>query len=488
MPLASSLIGLALNERFRVEEKVGEELLGSLYLATDEHPDHHGRKVMVKVLHPHLTGNEEKFARFAREITATDMVRHPNTVGVVGWGQHLELYYLVLEHVVAHPLADELAKGAMPPDRAAHIAAQVAAAVGAAHQEGVVHRNLSPHNVLLLENVSNGDFVKVRDFGLSKLESGDSDDGNTHLTQAGARVGNTHYMAPEYIEEGKVHPKGDLYAVGALFHHMVSGQTPYQGRAADVLTAHIADPVPQPTAVRPSLPAWCDDVVAKLMAKHPKERPGGYQVVQLLEGHVGHSLAAPELLEVRADGTVVRPSRAPAVAAGVMGMAMLAGAAALVLLGLFLVAGAGVYTVMNRPPPPPEGLEPLAPAKAAPLPPVEGGPAPRPAPGAPAETPAPAPAPAAPPSARPAPTPKPRSAPAPAPAAAPKVGRVEVTSNQRALVYVDGEARGYTPAVLSEAEGERTIRVVLPGQAASAQKRTIRFAPTTDEHLQIRFP
>jgi len=485
MPLASSLLGLALNERFRVEEKVGEELLGSLFLATDEHPDQHGRKVMVKVLHPHLTGNKEKFARFAREITATDMVRHPNTVAVVGWGQHLELYYLVLEHVIAHPLADELEKGAMAPERAAHIAAQVAAAVGAAHQEGVVHRNLSPHNVLLLENVSDGDFVKVRDFGLSKLESGDADDGNTHLTQAGARVGNTHYMAPEYIEEGTVHPKGDLYAVGALFHHMVCGRTPYEGRAADVLTAHIADPVPHPRAVDPSLPQWCDEVVGKLMAKRPKDRPGGYQVVRLLEGHVGHSLAAPELLDVRPDGTVVRPSRAPAVAAGVAGMAMLAGAAALFLLGVFLTAGAGVYSVMNRPAPAPEGLEPLAPAKAAPLPPVEGGPAPRPAPG----TPAPAAAPKAAPAARPAPkpSPSPRSEPTPAPTA-PKVGRVEVTANQRALVYVDGEARGYTPAVLSESEGERTIRVVLPGQASSAQKQTIRFAPTTDEHLQIRFP
>ncbi len=487
MPLTSSLLGLALNERFRVEEKVGEELLGSLYLATDEHPDHHGRKVIVKVLHPHLTGNKEKFARFAREITATDMVRHPNTVAVVGWGQHQDLYYLVLEHVVAHPLADELAKGPMAPERAAHIAAQVAAAVGAAHQEGVVHRNLSPQNVLLLENVSEGDFVKVRDFGLSKLESGDSDDGNTHLTQAGARVGNTHYMAPEYVEEGTVHPKGDLYAVGALFHHMVCGRPPYEGRAADVLTAHIADPVPQPRAVDPSLPPWCDQVVAKLMAKRPKDRPGGYQVVRLLEGHVGHSLAAPALLDVRPDGTVVHPSRAPAMAAGVVGMAMLAGAGAMLLLALLLTAGAGVYTMMNRPAAAPEGLEPLTPAKAAPLPPVEGGPAPRGTP------PPPAKAPTAPPEAptaaepKPKPSPAPRAKPTPAPSA-PKVGRVEVTANQRALVYVDGEARGYTPAVLSESEGERTIRVVLPGQASSAQKQTIRFTATTDEHLQIRFP
>lgn len=482
MPLSSSLIGLALNERFRVEEKIGEELLGSLYLATDEHPDHHERKVVVKVLHPHLTGNKEKFARFAREITATDMVRHPNTVAVVGWGQHLELHYLVLEHTKAHPLADELAKGAMSVERAAHIAAQVAAAVGAAHQEGVVHRNLSPHNVLLLENASDGDFVKVRDFGLSKLESGDSDDGNTHLTQAGARVGNTHYMAPEYIEDGTVHPKGDLYAVGSLFFHMITGRTAYEGRAADVLTAHIADPVPVPRMVDPSLPEWCDEVVAKLMAKRPKERPGGYQVVQLLESHVGRSLSAPELLEVRADGTVVRPSRAPAVAAGVAGMAMLAMAAALVLLMGLVAAGAGVYTVMNQPEPV-EGLEPTAPAAAVPRPAA-------PVPAAPTPAPSAEPAPAEPrkpsPSPRAKPTPRPTPAPAPAPAAE-RVGRVEVTANERALVYVDGEVRGYTPVVLSEAAGERAIRVVIPGQTSTAEERSIRFDPSTDEHIQIQF-
>jgi eukaryotic-like serine/threonine-protein kinase len=311
VPLSNSLIGVLLSDRFRVAEKTGEEVLGSLYLANDEHPDAQGRKVVVKVLHPHLTGNQEKFKRFAREITATDMVKHPNTVGVIGWGQHLELHFLVLEHYLCHPLSDEVAKGPMNPERAAHIAAQVAAAVGAAHQEGVVHRNLSLHNVLLLDNAAQGDFVKVRDFGLSKLEQVDTDDTGTNLTQAGARVGNTNYMPPEYIEEGTVHPKGDLYAVGGLFFHMVTGQPPYKGRGADVLTAHVADPVPAPRRLRPELPVWCDTFVEALMAKAPKERPGGYQAVAMLEKAVGHSLAAPALLEVRADGTIVRKSRAP---------------------------------------------------------------------------------------------------------------------------------------------------------------------------------
>ena len=127
-------------------------------------------------------------------------------MAVVGWGQHLDLHYLVLEHFSARSLAEELELGAMPAERAAHITAQMAAAVGAAHQEGVVHRNLSPHNVLLLNNAAEGDYVKVRDFGLSKLESGDGGDENSNLTQVGARVGNTHYMAPEYIEDSAVHP------------------------------------------------------------------------------------------------------------------------------------------------------------------------------------------------------------------------------------------------------------------------------------------
>ena len=299
-PANNGCIGVDLAGRFRVTDWVAEEVLGTVYRAIDlgeraSAPDVNGPRVRVKVLHPHLVANPEKFARFGRELTASQLVRHPNTVAVLGWGEHVGMHFLVFEDVVSQTLQEVLVNGPLAPERAASIAAQVASAVGAAHQEGVIHRNLSPHNVLLLSHAARGDYVKVRDFGLSKLDQSDTDDLATHLTQAGARVGNAQYMAPEYIEEGKVHPKGDMYAVGALLYHMLTGRPPYDGRAADVLTAHVTAPVPAPRDVRPDLPAWCDEVVGALMAKKPKERPGGYQVVKTLEDRVGHPLGPPPL-------------------------------------------------------------------------------------------------------------------------------------------------------------------------------------------------
>jgi len=475
VPLASSLLGLTLSERFLVQEKVGEELLGSVYLATDQQT---GDTVHVKVLHPHLATNKEKFARFGREITATEMVKHPNTVKVVGWGQHLEMRYLVLEHVLARPLAEELEKGPMPPHRAAHIAAQVAAAVGAAHQEGIVHRNLSLHNVLLLDNAASGDFVKVRDFGLSKLDTTDADDNATHLTQAGARVGNTHYMAPEYIEANKVHPKGDVYAVGGLLYHMLTGSPPYEGRAGDVLASHVDSPVPSPSEARPGLPPWCDELVHQMMAKKTKDRPGAYRVPSMLEDAVGQSLAAPKLLRVSADGTVQRPSKAPMVAMGVAGALMLAVAAVLVVLSVLTIGGIAAYRASQVATAPVEqGLKPIDHGGAEPA--MEAPPADAPQPGpAPAPRAAPAPGAAPAPAARPAPTP------APAPAAA---GSVEVLSNERALVYVNGKVKGYTPLTVQLAEGDHEIAVALPGQADTRQARTVAIRKADEQTMEFRF-
>jgi serine/threonine-protein kinase len=370
----------------------------------------------------------------------------------------------------------------MPPERAAHIAAQLASAVGAAHQEGIVHRNLSPHNVLLLDNAADGDFVKVRDFGLSKLDSDDAEDSNGQLTQVGARVGNTHYMAPEYVEEGRVHPKGDVYAVGGLLYHMLTGRPPYEGRAGDVLTAHVASPVPVPSSAQPGLPPWCDELVAKLMAKRTKDRPGAYRVPQLLEDAVGRPLGAPSLLRVAADGTVQRPPKRPpkAMAAGVLGAAMLAAAAVVVLGGMALLGGAFLYqaTQMATAEPEPEGLQPLeAPVEPAlPAAAPEAPPSPAPA----AEGPSPAPAPAA----RPAPSPSPSPAPAPPPADA---GSVDVRANERALVYVNGKVKGYTPQVVRLAPGEHAIAVALPGQPDTRQEKRVSVGANQQETLDFTF-
>lgn len=473
-----SLIGTALSGRFFVEQKIGEELLGSVYMARDQQS---GAYVHVKVLHPHFAANQEKFARFGREITATQMVKHPNTVNVVAWGEHDDVRYLVLEAIEAHSLADELANGPMDADRAALITAQITAAVGAAHQEGIVHRNLSPHNVLLLDNVE-GDYVKVRDFGLSKLDADDGgDDGQ--LTQVGARVGNTHYMAPEYIEEGKVHPKGDVYAVGGLLYHMLCGAPPYEGRAGQVLTAHVANPVPVPSRARPELPAWCDDIVGRMMGKHPNERPGAYQVPKLLEQAVGHSLATPSAsrpgappAKARAEGKASGGGRGGAMAMSMVGVAALSALAAAVLVGGIAIAGFAWWQSTQGDVAAAPASAPVAAPAQAPAPPTEVQEAP------PTE---------AAPSPKPRPKPAPAATPAPAPAAAPApvgtAGRIDIRANERALVYVDGAVKGYTPLTLDLAPGTHEVAVALPGKADSRQVREVAIGADQNDALDFRF-
>lgn len=333
--LASDLVGQVLNDRYEILALDREELLGNVFVGLDRQA---GLRVSLKILHPHLTEDSSRFKRFGREITNTWMVSQQNTVEVLDWGQDDALHFLVLEFLRSRTLEEELAEGAMPIDRAVGIAVQIARAIGAAHQEGIVHRALGPNNVLLLENAVDGDFVKVRDFGLSKLEK--VDDEETGLTTQNTRVGNAEYMPPEYIRTGEYHMKGDLYAVGALLHHMIAGRPPFTGATLDVLQAHVDQDPPSLRAAVPSVPEWLDRLVTDLLQKAPESRPGAYRVVQIFETGMGSSLEAPDLYPIDADGEIVLPTGPPRVAIA-LGVALLLGLLfALVAIGVIvLIAG-----------------------------------------------------------------------------------------------------------------------------------------------------
>ncbi|MCB9677093.1 MAG: serine/threonine protein kinase [Alphaproteobacteria bacterium] len=327
--LTAEITGKTLASRYEVQKLDHEELLGAVYTAKDLDS---GELVSVKVLHPHLTEDREKFKRFGREITATYMVSQQNTVEVTDWGEDGELHYLVMEFLKGHTLEKELEKGPMPWERVVRIGVQIARAVGAAHQEGIVHRALGPSNILLLENAVEGDFVKVLDFGLSKLEKVE-DDEETGLTTQNTRVGNAEYMAPEYIKTSKYHTKGDLYSLGALMYHMLVGKPPFTGPMLDVLSAHLSEePVPPSQKVE-GVPGWLDKLVLDLLGKTPEERPGAYRVVQQMETSFGGPLDPPDLYALDASGAVVIPEGPPKVAL-FLGVALL-----VILLGALVVVG-----------------------------------------------------------------------------------------------------------------------------------------------------
>lgn len=340
-----TLIGSTLAGRYALERLASQELLGRVYAGKDVHT---GTVVSVKVLYPHLVENAEKFQRFGREMTATSMVRHPNTVQVLDYGEDGPYHFLVMEFLNARSLHEELAAhGQLEVDRVVRIVAQVASALEAAHKEGIIHRALAPHNILLLNNAVGADYVKIRDWGLAKLDEDEEEGGGDGhgLTQAGARVGNVAYMAPEYIDEQQVTASVDLYALGCIAFQMLAGETPFTGRAGEILDAHISLRAPLPSSKRPGLPTWLDIIVLDLLEKDPRDRPlSGGQVVQQLKAQVKFPLGPPKLSGLDGDaGGVVLLSADTARSASLVGVGALAVG---VVLALGLAIGVGVFLAL----------------------------------------------------------------------------------------------------------------------------------------------
>lgn len=287
------LIGHTLAGKYVIQTLVREEGLGKVYdaLALPQRSP-----VSVKVLHPHLVEDKEAFGRFGREMLATAAVAHPNTVKMLDFGEHRGIFhFLVLERLWARTLGDEIAElEKLPPERACHVAAQIASALITAHAEHVVHRNLSSDNVLLLDNAVHGDFVKIRDFGMARLydERGQADD---DISDVDTRVGTLAYMAPEYIDKGIADPRGDLYALGILLYEMLTGAPPFKGRGGDVLESHVNE-VPPPPSEQAAVPMWLDALVATLLEKDPLMRPrNAAEVLTALQRGTGKRLDPPDL-------------------------------------------------------------------------------------------------------------------------------------------------------------------------------------------------
>lgn len=337
MPVDPDLTGRVLAGRYEILRRLRDESVGAVWAARDRQER---QLVQVKGV-TQIAGapDDPRFVRFAREMKASFLVTHRNTVEVVDFGEETEpggarLRYLVLEWLVAHPVSEELARGPLAWERVAGIVAQVAQGLGAAHQEGVVHRALAPERVLLLDNCD-GDFVKVADFGLARLEG----DGGAQVTAAGTRLGDLRYAAPEYVRTGEFTARSDLYALGVLAYHLLTGRTPFEGPMEELFDAHQHAAPPRVRTSRPDVPTWLDELVDQLLRKAPAERPTVYKLVQRIEDELG-PVRVPEPWPLDGEGAPIRPAP-PAPAAPSQeprpGMVTLVGAA---LFGGLAVVGA----------------------------------------------------------------------------------------------------------------------------------------------------
>jgi serine/threonine protein kinase len=268
--------GAILAERYRIEAVLGEGGMGVVYQA--EHV-HMRKRLALKVLHPQYSNLPEVVARFEREAIAAGKVEHPNVARATDFGRLADgSFFLVLEYVAGQTLRDEIKKGPIGVDRALGIARGICLAISAAHQHGIVHRDLKPENVMLVEHDGVGDFVKVLDFGIAKVDgSGPSDENkggaSNQLTKMGSVIGTPDYMSPEQVFGTGIDGRSDLYSLGVILYEMLAGSTPFRGGAVTVLRQHVVAPIPAlPPIVGERLDPRVEPIVRRLLEKEQDAR------------------------------------------------------------------------------------------------------------------------------------------------------------------------------------------------------------------------
>jgi serine/threonine-protein kinase len=248
----------------RIKAELGRGGMGVVYLAEQEAL---GRRVALKVISPALAGDVTFRSRFERESRLAASLDHPNVVPVYSAGESEGLLYIVMRYVRGVDLRKVLDDdGAVDPSKAVRIVRDVAAALDAAHESGLVHRDVKPANILLTRSPE-GDHAYLSDFGLTKDASSQS-----AVTATGQWVGTLDYIAPEQLERGRVDARTDIYALGCVLFELVTNRVPYAGNEVQKMWAHVNQAPPSVADVRPDLAPTLDPVIARAMAKDPDER------------------------------------------------------------------------------------------------------------------------------------------------------------------------------------------------------------------------
>jgi serine/threonine-protein kinase len=262
-------IGTTLEGRYRIVERLAAGGMGVVYKGELTAI---GKPVAIKFLHDALTLIPDVVKRFQREATAMSKLAHPNLVGVLDSGLAGGVPYLVMDFVSGRSLAEVLADGPLPATRAATLGRQILAGVRHAHATHVVHRDLKPDNILLLDGVE-GDFAKILDFGLAKVLRGE-DSVQSQLTNTGFALGTPGYMSPEQARGTEADERSDLYSVGVILYHMVTGRKPFIADSPlAVLRMHMDDaPTPPTQLVARCTSPELERVILRAMAKEPGAR------------------------------------------------------------------------------------------------------------------------------------------------------------------------------------------------------------------------
>jgi eukaryotic-like serine/threonine-protein kinase len=306
------LIGRTLDEKYRLVDRLGTGGMGTVYRATHLLID---RPVAVKVLNQRFVEDEAAQARFRREARAAGRLQHNNAVTVTDFGRTQDGFvYLVMELLEGRTLRDVLAREApLDTARSVSLMLQISAAVGAAHEAGVIHRDLKPANIFIVQRKDAPPFVKVLDFGIAKLAADtiDDDDPKT-LTAVGVMIGTPKYMSPEQCDSGPLTPASDVYSLGIILYEMLTGTTPFTGTSALAIALKHSTEIPRPPREWVvTIPPAIEAIVLKALEKKPEDRPPNaaefrrelYETAERLGLEHSENLKATSLETLRSAGT-----------------------------------------------------------------------------------------------------------------------------------------------------------------------------------------
>ncbi len=270
-PSRDPFIGRVVSQAYRVERRLARGGMGEVYLAV--HPEI-GQRAAVKFLHRRFADDEELAARFLNEARSACKVKHPNAVSIHDFGRLEDgTIYIVMEFVEGRSLAQRLKDdGPMHPAFAAHIAEQVCEVLHVAHEQHVIHRDIKPDNIMIVDGASGRPSVKVLDFGIAKILD---DDVSGALTQTGVMFGTPEYMSPEQAAGYGVDPRSDLYSLGIVMYAMLTGHPPFRGKnKLALLQRQIREAPPRvDEAARTAVPEPLVTLVHDLLSKDPAQRP-----------------------------------------------------------------------------------------------------------------------------------------------------------------------------------------------------------------------
>ena len=253
--------GQKINDRYEIIKTIGEGGMANVYLANDTILD---RKVAIKVLRGDLSNDEKFIRRFQREALSVSNLSHPNIVEVYDVGEEDGQYYIVMEYIEGKTLKQLLKKReTLTLPEVIDIMLQLTDGLAHAHESYIIHRDIKPQNIMILDN----GLVKITDFGIAMALNA------TQLTQTNSVMGSVHYLPPEQANGKSATVKSDIYSLGILMYELITGSVPFKGdNAVEIALKHMKEKIPSIRKQNPTIPQTVENIVIKATAKNPRNR------------------------------------------------------------------------------------------------------------------------------------------------------------------------------------------------------------------------